>query len=108
MGMDLGRCSPGYERAMGKSLVPSSLFDRNTKELARMFQAVRQELASKLALSEVRYTGVLEGLRDVLVAAGLARNAEGFLSGGKAALGDERDRRRCAHGQGDWVAQRQP
>ena len=57
-----------YERVTGKSLVPSSFYDRFTKELARMFRAVLKELMSKLASSEVRYGGVLEGFRDVLVA----------------------------------------
>ena len=57
-----------YERVTGKSLVPSSFYDRFSKELARMFRAVLRELMTKLAASEVRYGGVLEGGRDVLVA----------------------------------------
>ena len=57
-----------YERVTGKSLVPSSFYDRFTKELERMFPAVLKELMSKLASNEVRYAGVLEGFRDVLVA----------------------------------------
>ena len=57
-----------YERVTGKSLVPSSFYDRFSKELARMFRAVLRELMTKLAASEVRYGGVLEGFRDVLVA----------------------------------------
>ena len=57
-----------YERVTGKSLVPSSFYDRFTKELARMFRAVLCELMSKLASGDVRYAGVLEGFRDVLVA----------------------------------------
>ena len=47
-----------YKRVTGKSLVPSSFYDRFTKELARMFRAVLSELMSKLASSEVRYAGV--------------------------------------------------
>ena len=46
----------------------SSFYDRFTKELARMFRAVLSEVMSKLASSDVRYAGVLEGFRDVLVA----------------------------------------
>ena len=57
-----------YERVTGKSLVPSSFYDRFSKEVARMFRAVLRELMTKLAASEVRYGGVLEGFRDVLVA----------------------------------------
>ena len=57
-----------YERVTGKSLVPSSFYDRFSKELARMFRAALRELMTKLAASEVRYGGVLEGFRDVLVA----------------------------------------
>ena len=57
-----------YERMTGKSLVPSSFYDRFSTELARMFRAVLRELMTKLAASEVRYAGVLEGFRDVLVA----------------------------------------
>ena len=57
-----------YERVTGKSLVPSSFYDRFNTELARMFRAVLRELMTKLAASEVRYGGVLEGFRDVLVA----------------------------------------
>ena len=58
-----------YERVTGKSLVPSSFYDRFSAELARMFRAVcLRELTTKLAASEVRYAGVLEGFRDVLVA----------------------------------------
>ena len=49
-------------------MVASSFYDWITEELARMFRAVLQELMSKLALSEVRYAGVVEGFRDVLVA----------------------------------------
>ena len=56
------------ERVRRKSLVASSFYDGITEELARMFRAVLQELMSKLALSEVRYAGVVEGFRDVLVA----------------------------------------
>jgi len=52
----------------GKSLVPSSFYDRFSTELARMFRAVLRELMTKLPASEVRYAGVLEGFRDVLVA----------------------------------------
>ena len=57
-----------YERVTGKSLVPSSFYDRFTTELARMFRAVLQELMTKLAGNDVRYGGVLKDLRDVLVA----------------------------------------
>ena len=57
-----------YERVTGKSLVPSSFYDRFSAELARMFRAVVRELMTKLAASEGRYGGVLEGFRDVLVA----------------------------------------
>ena len=56
------------ERVTGKSLVPSSFYDRFSTELARMFRAVLRELMTKLAASETRYGGVLEGFRDVLVA----------------------------------------
>ena len=52
----------------GKSLVPSSFYDRFSTELARMFRVVLRELMTKLAASEVRYGGVLEGFRDVPVA----------------------------------------
>jgi len=55
-----------YERVTGKSLVPSSFYDRFSPELARMFRAVLRELMTKLAASEVRYAGVLRGFRDVL------------------------------------------
>jgi len=57
-----------YQRLTGKSLVPSSFYDRFSTELARMFRAVLRELMTKLAASEVRYGGVLEGFRHVLVA----------------------------------------
>ena len=57
-----------YERATGKSLVPSSFYDRFTPGLARMFRAVLAQLMRKLASSDVRYGGVLEGFRDVLAA----------------------------------------
>ena len=57
-----------YERATGKSLVPSSFHDRFTPGLARMFRAVLAQLMRKLASSDVRYGGVLEGLRDGLAA----------------------------------------
>jgi len=57
-----------YERATGKSLVPSSFYDRFTPGLARMFRAVLAQLMHKLASSDVRYGGVLEGFRDVLAA----------------------------------------
>ena len=57
-----------YARVTGKSLVPSSFDDRFTIELARMFRAVLSELMAKLASNDVRYGGVLEGFRDVLVA----------------------------------------
>ena len=56
------------ERVTGKSLVPSSFYDRFSKELARMYRAVLRESMTKLAASEVRSGGVLEGFRDVLVA----------------------------------------
>ena len=55
-----------YDRVTGKSLVPSSFYDRFSTELAGMFRAVLRELMTKLAASEVRYSGVLEGFRDVL------------------------------------------
>ena len=48
--------------------MPSSFYDRFSTELARMFRAVLRELMTKLTASEVRYGGVLEGFRDVLVA----------------------------------------
>ena len=57
-----------YERATGKSLVPSSFYDRFTPGLARMFRAVLAQLMNKLASSDVRYGGVLEGFADVLAA----------------------------------------
>ena len=57
-----------YERVTGKSLVPSSFYDRFSKELSRMYRAVLRESMTKLAASEVRYGGVLEGFRGVLVA----------------------------------------
>ena len=57
-----------YERVTGKSLVPSSFYDRFTLRLARMFRAVLAQLMRKLASSDVRYGGVLEGFRDVLAA----------------------------------------
>ena len=57
-----------YERVTGKSLVASSFYDRFSTELARMFRAVLRDLMTKLAASEARYGGVLEGFRDVLVA----------------------------------------
>ena len=57
-----------YERSTGESLVPSSFYDRFTPELARMFRAVLAQLMSKLASSEVHYSGVLESFRDVLAA----------------------------------------
>ena len=57
-----------YERATGKSLVPSSFYDRFTPGLARMFRAVLAQLMRKLASSDVRYGGVLEGFGDVLAA----------------------------------------
>ena len=47
---------------------PTSFYDRFSTELARMFRAVLRELMTNLAASEVRYGGVLEGFRDVLVA----------------------------------------
>ena len=56
------------ERVTGKSLAPSSFDDRFSTELARMFRAVLREVMTNLAASEVRYGGVLEGFRDVLVA----------------------------------------
>ena len=42
--------------------------DRFTPGLARMFRAVLAQLMRKLASSDVRYGGVLEGFRDVLAA----------------------------------------
>ena len=48
--------------------MPSSFYDRFSTELARMFRAVLRELMTKLAANEGRYGGVLEGVRDVLVA----------------------------------------
>ena len=57
-----------YEPVTGKSVVPSSFYDRFTTELARMFRAVLQELMTKLAANDVRYGGVLKDFRDVLVA----------------------------------------
>ena len=57
-----------YERATGKSLVSSSFYDRFTPGLARMFRAVLAQLMNKLASSDVRYGGVLEGFGDVLAA----------------------------------------
>ena len=57
-----------YERVTGKSLVPSSFYDRFSTALIRMFRAVLRELMRKLAASEVRYADVLEGLCDMLVA----------------------------------------
>ena len=57
-----------YERATGKSLVPSSFYDRFTPGLARMSRAVLAQLMRKLASSDVRYGGVLEGFRDELAA----------------------------------------
>ena len=59
---------PTHERVKDKSLVPSSFCDRISRELARMFRAVLSELMTKRATSEVRYSGVLEGFRDVLIA----------------------------------------
>ena len=59
---------PSYERATGKSLVASSFYDRFTPGLARMFRAVLAQLMRKLASSDVRYGGVLEGFGDVLAA----------------------------------------
>ncbi len=41
---------------------------RFTPELARMFRAVLAQLMSKLASSDVHYSGVLESFRDVLAA----------------------------------------
>ena len=57
-----------YERVTGKSLVPSSFYDRFTLRLARMFRAVLAQSMRKLASSDVRYGGLLEGFRDVLAA----------------------------------------
>ena len=57
-----------YERVTGKSLVPSSFYDRFSKELATMFRSVLRELMTRLAENEVSYGGILEGFRDVLVA----------------------------------------
>ena len=57
-----------YECSTGKSLVPSSFYDRFTPELARMFRAVLAQLMSKLASSDVPYSGVMESFRDVLAA----------------------------------------
>jgi len=57
-----------YERSTGKSLVPSSFYDRFTPDFARMFRAVLAQLMSKLASSDVHYSGVLESFRDVLAA----------------------------------------
>ena len=57
-----------YQRVTGKSLVPSSFYDRFTKELARMFKAVLGELMAKLDAGEPKYHGLLAGFRDVLAA----------------------------------------
>ena len=56
------------ERVSGNSMVPSSFYDRFSTQLARMSRAVLRELMTKLAASEVRYGGVLEGFRDTPVA----------------------------------------
>ena len=56
------------ERLTGKSLVPSSFYDRFSTELVRTFRAVLRELMTMFAASEVRYGGVLEGFRNVLAA----------------------------------------
>ena len=97
-----------YERATGKSLVPSSFYDRFTPGLARMFRAVLAQLMRKLASSDVRYGGVLEGFRDAwlpmrggqgasAVGAALSRHAHQFRAGsGEASPGDERARDGCA------------
>ena len=57
-----------YKRVTGKSLVPSSFYDRLSRELVRMFRAVQRDLMTKLAASEARCGGVLEEFRDALVA----------------------------------------
>ena len=56
-----------YERVTGKSLVPSSFYDRFSKQLARMFRAVLRELMTKLAASEVRYGGDTPHLCSCLI-----------------------------------------
>ena len=103
-----------YERVTGKSLVPSSFYDRFSEELARVFRAVLRKLMTKLAESEVRYTGVVEGFRDVLVADATVVKLDRLLArcfpgtrkysspaGGEAALGDEREQDRGAQVQDD-------
>ena len=57
-----------YECSTGRSLVPSSFYDRFPPELARMFGAVLAQLMNKLASSGVHYRGALESFRDVLAA----------------------------------------
>jgi IS4 transposase len=70
-----------YQRVTGRSLVPSSFYDRFTKELARMFKAVLGELMAKLEAIEPRYDGVLEGFRDVLVADATVVKLHALLAG---------------------------
>ncbi len=70
-----------YQRVTGKSLVPSSFYDRFTAELARMFKAVLDELMVKLDVVEPKYHGLLEGFRDVLVADATVVKLHALLAG---------------------------
>ena len=60
--------------------MPPSFYDRFSTELARMFRLILRELMRKLAASETRYAGVLEGFHDVLVADATVVNVHRLLA----------------------------
>jgi IS4 transposase len=56
-----------YEKGTGATLVPSAFYDRFTKSLAVFFRFVVEELLERLQETEVKFKGLLESFRDVLL-----------------------------------------
>ena len=56
-----------FERSTGVRLVPSAFYDRFTRELARFFRLVVEELLSRVEASEAQLRGTLSSFRDVLL-----------------------------------------
>ena len=56
-----------YQKSTGATLVPSAFYDRFTKSLAAFFRLVVEELLERLQETDVKFGGVLQSFRDVLV-----------------------------------------
>lgn len=56
-----------YQKATGTRLVPSAFYDRFSESLVAFIRGVLAELIGRVGEREVRYQGILESFRDVLL-----------------------------------------